>query len=89
MNDEDGRYPRDEPRSQLARLVSLLVDSPRAAHVEERRQRSSTVFVARVAAADLGKLIGRQGRTARAVRALLDVRGEGDGRRYGFEIRES
>ena len=86
---EGGLNPLEGPRRQLARLVSLLVDSPRAAHIEERRQRSSTVFTARVADQDLGKLIGRQGRTARAMRALLDIRGEGDDRRYGFEIRES
>ncbi len=79
---------REGPRRELSRVVSLLVDSPRSAHVDERRQRSSTVFQARVADEDLGKLIGRQGRTARALRTLLEARGERDDRRYGFEIRE-
>ena len=37
---------------------------------------------------DLGKVIGRQGRTARALRAFLDVRGDLDGRRYELEISE-
>ncbi len=79
---------REGPRRELARIVSLLVDSPRSAHVDGRRQRASTVFQARVADEDLGMLIGRQGRTARALRTLLEVRGECDGRRYGFEICE-
>ena len=79
---------REGPHRELSRIVSLLVDAPRSAHIEARRQRSSTVFQARVADQDLGKLIGRQGRTARALRTLLEARGECDGRRYGFEIRE-
>jgi predicted RNA-binding protein YlqC (UPF0109 family) len=37
---------------------------------------------------DLGKVIGRQGRTARAMRTLLDVRGTRDGARYELEILE-
>lgn len=73
----------------LTRIISLLVDEPEAVQVEARRQRAATVFSARVDDDDLGQLIGRQGRTARALRALLDVRGSRDGRRYGLEIRES
>ena len=75
--------------AQLARVISLLVDTPRAVRVDARRDRSVTVFKVRVDPDDLGQLIGRQGRTARALRALLDVRGSRDGRRYGLEIRES
>ena len=80
---------REGPERELSRLVALLVDSPEEARLEEHHLRSSTVFKACVADDDLGKLIGRQGRTARALRTLLDARGERDGRRYGFEIRES
>ncbi len=74
---------------RLTRIISLLVDTPDAVHVDARRQRSTTVFRARVDDDDLGQLIGRQGRTARALRALLDARGSRDGCRYGLEIRES
>ena len=54
----------------------------------EAIERPVTVFEVRVEPDDLGQLIGRQGRTARALRALLDVRGSRDGRRYGLDIRE-
>ena len=72
----------------LERLVSLLIDMPRAVRVGEHGGRGTCNFTVRVADEDLGKLIGRQGRTARALRTLLDARGVQDGRRYGLEIRE-
>ncbi len=77
-----------EVGAQLTRVVSLLVDTPTEVRVEALRDRAGTVFEVRVDPDDLGQLIGRQGRTARALRALLDVRGSRDGRRYGLEIRE-
>ena len=73
---------------QLTRIISLLVDTPSEVRVSPRRDRAVTVFEVRVEPDDLGQLIGRQGRTARALRALLDVRGSRDGRRYGLDIRE-
>ncbi len=78
----------DEIGDRLTRIISLLVDTPSEVRVAARRNRSVTVFEVQVEPDDLGQLIGRQGRTARALRALLDVRGARDGRRYGLEIRE-
>ena len=75
-------------RRELARLIAYLVDEPGDVRVAERHDRGATRFEVRVAPDDLGKVIGRQGRTARALRTLLDVRGAQDGRRYGLEIRE-
>ncbi|MEM9558251.1 MAG: KH domain-containing protein [Acidobacteriota bacterium] len=73
----------------LAQLIGLLIDEPEDLRLEEVVVTSDErEFVARVADDDLGKLIGRQGRTARSLRAFLDVRGELDGRGYALEIRE-
>ncbi len=80
--------PGHEVGERLTRVISLLVDSPGEVRVAARRDRAVTVFEVRVDPDDLGQLIGRQGRTARALRTLLDVRGSRDGRRYGLEIRE-
>ena len=77
-----------EVGDRLTRIISLLVDTPTEVFVAARRDRAVTVFEVRVDQDDLGQLIGRQGRTARALRTLLDVRGSQDGRRYGLEIRE-
>ncbi len=85
----EDRPPVAEVGERLSRVISLLVDSPREVHVTARHRRAVTLFEVCVDPEDLGQLIGRQGRTARALRTLLDVRGFRDGRRYGLEIRES
>lgn len=74
---------------ELARLIGFLVDCPEEVEVWESRERRGIRFELRVAPEDLGKVIGRQGRTARALRTLLEVRAEQDGHRYVLEIRES
>ena len=73
-------------REELGRLVKLLVDEPGQVEIEEERNGETTTFRLTVAEEDLGKVIGRQGRTARALRSLLDSRGAADGERYEFEI---
>ncbi len=52
-------------------IVNALVDNPAAVQVEEIDKDEMIVFELRVAKEDLGKVIGKQGRTARAIRALL------------------
>lgn len=75
-----------EIREQLDRIVRLVVDEPEAVEVDEVEQGRETIFELRVAEEDLGKVIGRQGRTARAFRSLLMARGARDGRRYDLQI---
>lgn len=87
-DDASGTADEMSVGERLTRVISHLVDTPSAVRVEARPNRAVTVFEVRVDADDLGQLIGRQGRTARALRTLLDVRGSLDGRRYGLEIRE-
>ena len=72
----------------LEELVSLMVEAPSRVRVHEHRQDRGTLFRLRLAEEDLGKVIGRQGRTARALRTLLDARGEVEKRNYALEIRE-
>ena len=73
----------------LARVIGLTVDEPEEIDPEEIPGRDSTLFELQVAPDDLGKVIGRQGRTARALRALLAARGSRDGERYELEIIET
>lgn len=75
-----------ETRDQLRRVVQLIVDEPDAVEIEEHLEGRTTVFELQVASGDLGKVIGRQGRTARAFRSLLIARGAQDGCRYELEI---
>jgi len=73
---------------RLTELARLLVDQPEAVNLAATPQGRDTLFELAVAPDDLGKVIGRQGRTARALRTLLDARGDRDGVRYELEILE-
>lgn len=75
-----------EVRDQLIEVIQLIVDEPNAVEVDEYPDGRTTLFELHVAPDDLGKVIGRQGRTARAFRSLLTTRGSQDGRRYELEI---
>jgi len=56
--------------------------------VRETERRGATVFELTMAPGDLGRVIGRQGRTASALRALLAAAAETDGRRVSLDIRD-
>ena len=70
----------------LAHLARQLVDDPDAVEVEEVRQDGATVLQLRVAKDDVGKVIGRQGRIARALRAIVRAGGARQRRRLVLEI---
>jgi predicted RNA-binding protein YlqC (UPF0109 family) len=79
-----------EPK--LAELVSYLarsiVESPDEVEVFERVGDRSTTFELRVAQGDMGMVIGKQGRTARALRTLLGAAATKAGRRASLDILE-
>ena len=77
-----------ETQDALIRLVQLMVDEPDDVVLDEIPGRDSTLFELQVAPDDLGKVIGRQGRTARSLRSLLSARGDEDGEHYELEIVE-
>ena len=52
-------------------IVTRLVDHPEAMEITERQEDDCVVIELRVDKEDLGKVIGKQGRTAKAMRALL------------------
>ena len=57
---------------ELIKLIaSSLVDKPEQVEIQEVIGDSTTVYELRVAQEDLGKIIGKQGKTARAIRVLL------------------
>lgn len=57
-------------RDLVELLVRSLVTSPEEVKVDQRGDDSSVVIEVRVAQGDLGKVIGKQGRVARAIRTL-------------------
>jgi uncharacterized protein len=72
----------------LEHLARQLVDDPDAVEVQEVRQEGATVLQLRVAKDDVGKVIGRQGRIARALRAIVRASGARTHRRVVLEIVE-
>ena len=67
-------------------LAKSLVDEPDEVDVRTRNRDQATVIELMVAPNDLGKVIGRQGRTARAMRTLLAAAGNKQRRRYILDI---
>ena len=71
----------------VAELARRLVDEPDAVRVEEFEDEDGTlVFRLHVAEADIGKVIGRQGRIARALRTLVRASAAREDRRVLLEI---
>ena len=69
-------------------VAKALADQPDAVQVRECERRGMTVYELNVAPGDLGRVIGRQGRTAAALRTLLSSAAEADGRRVTLDIRD-
>jgi predicted RNA-binding protein YlqC (UPF0109 family) len=72
----------------LELIAKALVDYPEQVQVTEVEGEQTTVLELRVAPEDLGKVIGKQGRTARSIRALLGSAGMKLKKRIVFEIIE-
>lgn len=77
-----------EVADQLAGVVRSIVDQPEAVRVEAIEEEDAVVLQVEVAPDELGRVIGRQGRSVRSLRALLDVRGAETGEYYEVEIVE-
>jgi uncharacterized protein len=73
-------------RELIEFLAQSLVDNPDEVRVHSHERDQQTVLELEVAPADLGKVIGRQGRTARAIRTVLSAAGSKSRRRYSLDI---
>ena len=69
-------------------IAKALVDSPDQVTVRAIEGEQCTVLELKVAQSDLGKVIGKQGRTARAIRTILGASGMKLRRRFTLEILE-
>ena len=69
-------------------VARALADEPDAVSVRETERRGTTVYELQLAPGDLGRVIGRQGRTAAALRTLLATAAESDGLRVSLDIRD-
>ena len=69
-------------------IAKALVDIPEEVSVREVQGEQVTVLELKVAPSDLGKVIGKQGRTARSIRTILGAAGMKLSRRFTLEILE-
>ena len=75
---------------QLVETVCrALVDNPEEVKVTQIDGEQTTILELRVDQSDLGKVIGKQGRTARAIRTILAAAGMKQRRRFNLEIIEN
>ena len=75
-------------RAVVEVVVKTLVDHPEAVKVTESVRRGMTVVELQTAPGDMGKIIGRQGRTAAAIRTLVALTAERHGVRAQLDIRD-
>lgn len=72
-------------RDLVEYVARALADEPERVEVDEQTG-ATTVVTLSVASADLGRIIGRQGRTAKALRTLIAAKAHHLGRRINLEI---
>ena len=72
----------------LIQIAQALVDNPEQVQVNKIESAQTVVLELKVAKSDMGKVIGKQGRTANAVRAVLNAASGKAGKRYMLEIVE-
>jgi uncharacterized protein len=75
-------------RALIEQVAKAVVDSPDQVMVEAVEEDGENILELKVAEADLGKVIGKSGRTARALRTLLSAAGMKLHKHYTLEILE-
>ncbi|HEV2618748.1 MAG TPA: KH domain-containing protein [Acidobacteriaceae bacterium] len=79
----------DEPTQELLLLMAkMLVNDSNAVELDCFEENGTIMFNLRVATADIGKVIGKQGQTARSLRTILSASGMKLRRRYCLVIEE-
>ena len=70
-------------------IAKALVDDPESVTVNERTEKKTTILEVRVADSDMGKVIGKQGRIAKAIRTVVKAVANRDGKRVIVDILEN
>ncbi len=78
----------DDMQQLVTEIAKALVDDPQAVEVEIVSREENTVLRLRVAGSDVGKVIGKQGRTARSMRTILSAVSMKLHHRYTLDILE-
>ena len=85
----DSSFAVSEMKLLLTEIARSLVDDTEAVRVEVLADQESTVLRLHVASSDIGKVIGKQGRTARSLRTILGAASMKLQRRFSLDIVEA
>ena len=88
MTSGDEAVSSNPLRAVVEVIARALVDNPDAVRVTETERRGMAVLELTTAPGDMGKIIGRQGRTAAAFRTLVALTAEKHGKRAQLDIRD-
>jgi len=88
MPPTDAGHGASPLRAVLEVVVRALVDRPESVRITETERRGMSVLELKTAPGDMGKIIGRQGRTVTALRTLLAVTAEKHGKRAQLDIKD-
>lgn len=75
-------------KAAIERIVSSLVGEPDAVEVDEFSDGKNVRIEVRVADSDMGRVIGREGRTVKAIRSILFIAGQKHNRRFHLDLVE-
>lgn len=84
-----GNNPRADMKALVAEIAKALVDQTDAVEVDVFEEEGANVIQLRVAPDDIGKIIGKQGRTARSLRTILSAASMKYQQRFALDIVES
>lgn len=75
-------------KEAVEKIVKAIVDNPDSVEVSEITDGKNVKIEVRVADGDMGRIIGREGRTVKAIRSLLFFAGQKQGRRFQLDLVE-
>jgi len=75
-------------KEAVDRIITALVGEPDAVEITERSDGRNVRVEVRVGESDMGRVIGREGRTVKAIRSILFVAGQKNNHRYQLDLIE-
>jgi len=75
-------------KETVEKIINALVDEKEEVEVSEEPSERATVIRIRVAESDMGRIIGREGKTIKAIRSLLFFAGQKHGKRFVLDVVE-
>lgn len=75
-------------KEAVERIIKALVGEPDAVEVSENADGKNVRIAVRVAESDMGRVIGREGRTVKAIRSILFIAGQKQNKRFQLDLVE-